>query len=136
MLACGYRNHVATCDLGIFVDQAAEPFSAQDADSRSFGGWAGAPGGRLLVERPVWPVGVVVIGVLAEDEPQMPFTSDQHPVQTFAAGAPDLALGDRVRARRRTGVLTMRTPAAVTTASKAAVNLVSRSRIRNLRVVA
>jgi hypothetical protein len=35
----------------------------------------------LLVERPVWPVGVVVIGVLAEDEPQMPFTSDQHPIR-------------------------------------------------------
>jgi hypothetical protein len=42
-----------------------------------------------LVQRPVWPVSVVVIGVLAEDEPQMSFPSDQHPVQAFAADAAD-----------------------------------------------
>jgi hypothetical protein len=41
-----------------------------------------------------------VIGVLTKDEPQMPFTGDQHPVQALAAGAADPALGDRVRARR------------------------------------
>jgi len=29
----------------------------------------------------------------------MPFTGDQHPVQALAAGAADLAIGDRVRAR-------------------------------------
>jgi hypothetical protein len=46
-----------------------------------------------------------VIGVLAEDEPQMPFTSDQHPVQAFAAGAADPAFGDRVRTRRLHGRL-------------------------------
>jgi hypothetical protein len=34
-------------------------------------------------------VGVVVIDVIVEDEPQMPFTSDQHQVQAFAAGAAD-----------------------------------------------
>jgi hypothetical protein len=36
----GAENYVTSCDLGIFVDQAAEPFSAQYANSRSFGGWA------------------------------------------------------------------------------------------------
>jgi hypothetical protein len=41
-----------------------------------------------------------VIDVLAEDEPQMPFTGDQHPVQALAAGAANPALGDRVCARR------------------------------------
>jgi hypothetical protein len=56
---------------------------------------------RILVQRSVWPVGVVVIGVLTKDEPQMPFTGDQHPVQALAAGAADPALGDRVRARRQ-----------------------------------
>jgi hypothetical protein len=61
----------------------------------------GTPGGRLLAERPVWPVGVVVIGVLAEDEPQMPFTSDQQLVQAFAAGAADPAFGNRVPVPRQ-----------------------------------
>jgi hypothetical protein len=47
-----------------------------------------------------------VIGVLAEDEPQVPFPSDQHPVQAFAAGAADPAFGDRVRARQAFAALT------------------------------
>jgi hypothetical protein len=42
-----------------------------------------------LVQGSVWPVGVVVIDVLVEDEPQMPFTSDQHLVQALAANAAD-----------------------------------------------
>jgi hypothetical protein len=42
-----------------------------------------------------------MIGVVAEDEPQMPFAGDQHLVQALAADAADPALGDRIRARRR-----------------------------------
>jgi len=60
----------------------------------------------------VWAVGAVVIGVLTKDEPQMPFTGDQHPVQALAAGAADPALGDRVRGGASTGVATVRTPMA------------------------
>jgi hypothetical protein len=77
----------------------------------------------MLVQRPVRPVGVVVVGVLAEDEPQMgsPAISirSRHswralPIQrsaiAFARGA-------------CTGVWMMRTPMAANTAPKAAVKL-------------
>lgn len=37
--------------------------------------------------------------MLAEDQPQVLFAADQHPVQAFAAGAADPAFGDRVRTR-------------------------------------
>ena len=119
-----------------FVDQAAESVPPEHADTCTFRQGIGSPGRRILLQRPVRPVGVVVIGVLAGDEPQMAFTSDQHPVQAFAAGAADPAFGDRVRRGACTGVLMMRTPTAANTASKAAVNLASRSRMRNLRVAA
>jgi hypothetical protein len=33
------------------------------------------------VQRPVRPAGVVMVGVLAEDQLQVPFAGDQHPVQ-------------------------------------------------------
>jgi hypothetical protein len=41
-----------------------------------------------------------VVGVLAEDQPQVPFAGDQHPVQALAAGAAHPAFRDRVRTRR------------------------------------
>jgi hypothetical protein len=57
------------------------------------------------MQRPVRPVRVVVIDVLIEDQPQMPFAGNQHPVQALAAAAGDPAFGDRVRARRPYGRL-------------------------------
>ena len=42
------------------------------------------PGRRPLRQRPMRPVRVVVIGVLAEDQPQVPLVGDQHPVQALA----------------------------------------------------
>ena len=57
------------------------------------------PGRWALLQRPGSPMDVVVIEVLAQDQPQVPFTGDQHPVQALAAGAGDPAFGDRVRAR-------------------------------------
>ena len=52
---------------------------------------------RILLQRSVRPVAVVVIGVLAEDQPQVPFADDKHPVQALAASTADPAFGDRVR---------------------------------------
>jgi hypothetical protein len=46
------------------------------------------------------PVSVVVIDVLPENGPEMPFTRDQHPVQALAARAGDPPFRDSVRARR------------------------------------
>jgi hypothetical protein len=33
---CELRNHVTSCDLGIFVDQATEPVAPQQTDTRPF----------------------------------------------------------------------------------------------------
>lgn len=68
-----------------------------------------------------------MVGILAEDQLQMPFAGDQHPVQALAADAGDPASGYSIRARRLDRVFTIRTPIAVNTASNAAVNFVSRS---------
>ena len=56
----GAENCVTSCDLRIFVDQSAQPVPPQDAGSRTFCGWTDSPGGRLLLQRPVRAVGVVV----------------------------------------------------------------------------
>jgi hypothetical protein len=130
----GAENCVTSCDLGIFVDQAAESVPPEHADTCTFRQGIGSPGRRILLQRPVRPVGVVVIGVLAEDEPQMPLASDQHLVQAFAAGAADPAFGDRVRARRLHGCFDGPDADGGEHGINAAVNLASRSRIRNLRV--
>src|SRR5713226_803741 len=111
------------------MNQASEPVPAQNPDGSARNGWMRTPGRRTLSQRPVRPVGVVVIGVLAEDEPEVPFTDDQHPVQALTAGVGDPAFRDRVRLGARTGVLIIRAPAAASTTSNAAVNLASRSRI-------
>jgi len=96
----GAENSVTLCDLGILVDQAAEPVSAENPDVGTQNGWMRTPGRRALLQCPVRPVSVVVIDVLAENEPEMPFAGDQHPVQALAADAGNPAFGDRVRARR------------------------------------
>ena len=89
----GAEYYVTSCDLGVFVDQAAEPVPPQNPDTCLYCGRILAPGGRILVQRPVWPMRIVVTGVLAEDQPQMTLAGDQHPVQALAAGTGDPAFG-------------------------------------------
>jgi hypothetical protein len=55
-----------------------------------------APGRRVLLQCPVRAMQVVVIGVLAGDQPQVPFAGDEHPVQALAAGTANPPLRDRV----------------------------------------
>jgi hypothetical protein len=55
------------------------------------------PGRRVLLQRPMWPMSVVMIDVLIKDQPQVPLAGDQHPVQALAPGAGDPAFRDRVR---------------------------------------
>src|SRR5204862_3635437 len=96
----GAGNHVTLCDLRVFVDQAAEPVTAQNAHTGHFRRLMRTPGGWVLPQRPVRPVRVVVVGVLAEDQPRVAFTGYQHPVQALAAHAGDPSFSDRVRAGR------------------------------------
>ena len=58
-----------TRDLGVFADQGAEAVPAQNAHTALFGGWMGAPCGRVLLQRPVLPMAVAMIGVLAQNQP-------------------------------------------------------------------
>ena len=70
-----------------------------------------APGSRSVLQRPVRPVSVVVIDVLAGNEPEMPITRDQHPVQAWRR-ALAIRLSAVAFARgARTGVLMTRAPA-------------------------
>jgi hypothetical protein len=65
------------------------------------------PGRRALLQCAVRPVRGVVIDVLAEDQSQMPFPGDQHPVQAFTAGTGDPPLGDRVGPHRQQHLIQM-----------------------------
>ena len=127
------ENPVTLCDLGILADQAAEAVPAENLEVCAWSRWLPTSGRRALLQRPVRAMLVVVIDVLAEDQSQVPFAGYQHPVQALAAGTGDPAFGDSVRPRCLDRCLMIRTPMAANTVSKAAVNLVSRSRIRNFR---
>jgi hypothetical protein len=119
----------------MLADQAAEPVPAENPDVYPRDGWMRMPGRRALPQCPVRPVSVVAIDVLAGNEPEMPFAGDQHPVQALAAALAIHLSAIAFAQGARTGVLMIRTPAAVSTASNAAVNLASRSRIRNFKPV-
>src|SRR5215472_6105969 len=98
--AVSAENPVTLCDLGILADQATKPVPAENPDVRAQSSWIRTPDRRALLQCPVWPVSVVVIGVLAHDQPKVPFTGDQHSVQALAADAGDPSFGNRVRPGR------------------------------------
>jgi hypothetical protein len=132
----GAENYVALCCLGILVDQAAQPVPARNLDTCAFGRRIRASAGRPLAECPVRPVGVVVVGVLAEDQMQVPFAGDQHPVQALAAGTGDPPFGHGIRTGRLDGSLHYPHAGRGEHRVERRVNFVSRSRIKNLRLPA
>jgi hypothetical protein len=71
------NNSGTGCDLGVLAYQDAEPVPAKNPDVWAQDGWMRTPRRRALLHCPVRPVGVVVIGLLAENEPEMPFAGDQ-----------------------------------------------------------
>src|SRR5262249_47487753 len=106
--------------------------------------------GWPLVSGLVWPVAVVMPGIGPQHRPQMPLAVDQHPVRALSPhgsyppfriavrarsprrGLPEPpALAGRANHQTRGGVCTIRTPSLAKTSSNAAVNLASRSRMRN-----
>ena len=94
----GAGNRVTSCDLDIFADQSAEPILAQNAHTGHFYGWVDAPGGRVLLQCPVRPVGVVVLDVLAQELFELPAIPAEGAVQELAAHAADPTFRKRVRA--------------------------------------
>ena len=97
----GAGNRVTSCDLDIFADQSAEPIPPRDAHTGHFYGWVDAPGGRVLLQRPVRSAGVAVPGVLVQDQLQVPFAGDQRPVQALAAAAGNPSFSDSPPTRRQ-----------------------------------
>jgi len=75
--------------------------------------------------------GVVVLEVPGQNMPQVLLVPDHRPVHPLGPDGTHPPFGVRVGLRRPGGILTAVMPAAAKTASNAAVNLVSRSRIRN-----
>jgi hypothetical protein len=80
----GAENSVASCDLHVLVDEAAEPISSDGPDSRR-GTWGSAAGGRALMQRSVGSVRVVVLYIFAQHEVEVAWSGDQEMVEAFAA---------------------------------------------------
>jgi hypothetical protein len=94
----GAENSVTSCDRQILVYQATEAVQSYRPNGRSAGRGSG-PCGRVLIERSMWAVGVVVLDELVQHQRQVAWPGDQHAGEPFAAQRADEALGDRVRPR-------------------------------------
>ena len=63
------ENYVTSCDLRIFMDQAAEPVPPRDPEIRVRSGRMIMPSGRALEERPVRAMNVKVLDVVLAENP-------------------------------------------------------------------
>ena len=72
----GAENAVTSCGLHILVYQAAESISSQRPDCSSGRRGSGACG-RLLMQRPVRAMSVVVLDVLLQHDRQVAWSGDQ-----------------------------------------------------------
>src|SRR5919198_1201 len=94
---CENRNGSLRSEF-VFVKETAESIASMDTPlvaRRRAGPRLGER--RLLVERAVWPMGVVVGDVLAQNRLELSARDVRHPVETFSPGAADPALGVRFR---------------------------------------
>ena len=94
----GAENPVTSCDLHVLVYQAAESISSHRPECSSRR-WGSGACGRLLMQRPVRAMSVVVLDVLLQHQREVAWSGDQQVVEAFAAQRADEAFGDRVRAR-------------------------------------
>ena len=86
--------------LLILVEQSAEPVAPSDGVRLARGRLGEWSEGSGLAERPVWPVAVVMLGVLGQHGDGLPLIDDQGAVEEFAADGADEPFGDRVGPRR------------------------------------
>ena len=96
------ENPVTSCDVHVLVYQAAEPVPSYWPGDPA-GGRGSAAGGRVLIKRSVWAVGVVVLDELLQHYGEVAGSGDQEVVEALAAQRADPALRDRVRPRRPHG---------------------------------
>jgi hypothetical protein len=95
----GPESRLTSGDLLILVEQSAEPVAPLDGVCDAccpLGEWSEGSG---LPEGAVWPVVVVVLGVMGQHGCGMPLVDDQEAVEEFAADCPDKAFGGRIRPR-------------------------------------
>ena len=94
------KTRSSLCDLGVFVEEAAEPVTAGDLDV-SAGMWVRERPQRCgLAEGAVRTVLVEVPLVFGQDRERVTLVEDEDPVQQLAPEAAHEALGDGVRPRR------------------------------------
>jgi hypothetical protein len=82
----------------MLMDETAEAVSSQWSDGRA-GGRGSAACGRMLAERSVRAVRVVVLDVLPKHYREVARSGDQKVIEAFATQGADPALNDRVRPR-------------------------------------
>jgi hypothetical protein len=72
----GAENPVTSCHVYVLVHEAAEPVSSYGSEDRA-GGRGSAACGRVLFERSVWAVGVVVLDELVQHRREGAAPDDQ-----------------------------------------------------------
>ena len=95
----GAENSVTSRDLHVLVYETTKAISSQRPNGR-VGRWASAACGRMLTERSVRAVSVVMLGKLLQHQREVAGPDDQNVIEAFAAQGADPALYDRVRLRR------------------------------------
>ena len=88
----GAGNSVTSRDLHVLVYEAAEPIASQRPNRCGKRGSAAC--GRVLMERAVRAVRVVVLEVLVQHRREVALSGDQEVVEAFAAQGADEAFGD------------------------------------------
>ena len=121
----------ASRDLLILVEQSAEPVAPPDVVNLGCCALGERSQGSGLAESAVRPVNVVVKFVLAKYGRGVAPIDDETAVEEFASDGADEASAMALARGARTGVRTIWMLVQGKTASKAAVNLEPRSRMRN-----
>ena len=124
---------LGSCCLPVFVDQPGGPGPALDLGGRDGEGddvrvviWCAQFHSLALVAA----AGVVVADVLGQDHPEVLLAGDEHPIGALSPRRAHEALGIGFILGAWGAVGSVVIPLEANTASNAAVNLVSRSRIR------
>ena len=96
--ACWVCKYIPSCCSGVFVDQSAEFVASLELVWRVGNGEADArPCYRWCEpEGAMWPMGVVVVDVGAQDTLELPAAGDQEPVEAVAADGADPAFRECV----------------------------------------
>ena len=100
LVPVGARSSVTSCDLGVFVEQAAESVASDDLDV-GVDGVRERPERTGLVQCPMRPVPVEMGLILGQDLAEVRGVDDEYPVEDLVAYAAYPAFHDRVGPHRQ-----------------------------------